>query len=65
LWQENGKMMGKIEAERETFNEHAKPPKDSIWSTHATHVHGLLHKHHPKVIDAHPIETVWEDFEKK
>jgi len=58
---ENGKMVGEIE--EETFNEYVKPPDGSIWSTHATDVHGL-HESHPQIIDADPIQIVWEDFTK-
>ena len=47
----------------DTFNEYVKPPEMDIWLSSATEVSGL-HKNHPSIWSAKPIEEVWPRFEQ-
>ena len=45
----------------DTFNSYVKPSESAIWSDHTTKIHGL-HKGHPSIIHAYPLELVWKQF---
>ena len=47
---------------KQTFDSYVKPHESAIWSKYATEIHGL-HKNHPSIITADPLELVWERFE--
>ena len=44
-----------------TFNSYVKPSESAAWSDHVIKIHGL-HKEHPSIIHATPLEIVWEPF---
>lgn len=45
----------------DTYNEYVKPPDSAIWDPKAQEVSGL-HKKHPSIRSAKPIEEVWPSF---
>ena len=42
---------------KQTFESYVQPHESAIWSKHATEIHGL-HKKHPSIITADPLELV-------
>ena len=45
----------------DTFDSYVKPSDSAVWSEHATKIHGL-HRGHPSIINADPLESVWVEF---
>ena len=45
----------------EIFDKYVKPPMNATWDNRTTEVTGL-HKDHPSIKDAQPIEVVWKQF---
>ena len=46
---------------REVFNEYVRPPQNANWNPICQEVTGL-HPKHPHIMNADPIEVVWQRF---